>query len=318
MAREKYAVSLTGGLGNQLFQLAVGLHTIGNSNLNLSLESGIGRPRLNDLNLPEIASYNLPNNVLVEKPRKSAWLVRKSLGYVLRMGVSPKSFEKIKPINISIKFLSSLLSSIYFRGYRRLIYGRGLGYCEIKKIRGRQLFIGYFQTYFWACEDHVYETLMSLKPLHQSITFKSIQSKSEEESPLIVHVRRGDYEYESDFGLIGTVYYSNSISYQMNSGNYKKIWLFSDDLQKAMEVIPKKYLDQLRLIPSELSPSESLELMRYGQGYVIANSTFSWWAAFLSYSTGTKIIAPAPWFKGIEEPRDLIPKNWLRFPAQFL
>jgi hypothetical protein len=51
--------------------------------------------------------------------------------------------------------------------------------------------------------------------------------------------------------------------------------------------------------------------MRLGEGYVIANSTFSWWGAYLSRSSNPLIIAPRPWFSKVESPRDLIPDSWL-------
>jgi hypothetical protein len=73
------------------------------------------------------------------------------------------------------------------------------------------------------------------------------------------------------------------------------------------------------MIPEiDRSPAATLEVMRFGAGYVIANSSFSWWAAFLSKKPDVEVIAPQPWFQGMDEPRDLIPPNWQRIEAGYL
>jgi len=53
-------------------------------------------------------------------------------------------------------------------------------------------------------------------------------------------------------------------------------------------------------------------VMRHGKDYVIANSSFSWWAATLRFDRSARVIAPQPWFLGQEEPKDLIFSNWGR------
>jgi hypothetical protein len=60
-----------------------------------------------------------------------------------------------------------------------------------------------------------------------------------------------------------------------------------------------------------LNPAETLELMRHGSAYVIANSTFSWWAAFLSYQSGCTKIMPAPWFQNMPSPIGIKPQDWI-------
>ena len=53
------------------------------------------------------------------------------------------------------------------------------------------------------------------------------------------------------------------------------------------------------------------EIMRNGSGYILSNSTFGWWAAFLSKSENTNVVAPRPWFIALEDPSQLIPTTWM-------
>ena len=62
--------------------------------------------------------------------------------------------------------------------------------------------------------------------------------------------------------------------------------------------------------------SESLMLMSKGAAIVIANSSYSWWAAKLS-SNGCIIIAPSKWYQGMKDPLDLIPEDWTKIESSW-
>ena len=103
-----------------------------------------------------------------------------------------------------------------------------------------------------------------------------------------------------------------------DSSTFGKIWLFSDEPEEALSAIPSAYRNHIRVIPNlDSIPATTLELMRLGHGYVIANSSFSWWAASLSRNVGSQIVAPSKWFKGKEDPVDLIPAQWKRVDSNF-
>ena len=61
----------------------------------------------------------------------------------------------------------------------------------------------------------------------------------------------------------------------------------------------------------------TLQAMRLGCAYVIANSTFSWWAAYLSLNPSVEVVAPSPWFMVMEDPKELIPPNWEQIDAGY-
>jgi hypothetical protein len=132
------------------------------------------------------------------------------------------------------------------------------------------------------------------------------------EKPLVVHVRLGDYLVEGGFGTLDQSYYLKAIGKAMELGDFGKIWMFSDEPSDAIRRLPSLPGLEVRVMPAfEESPATALEVMRMGKGYVIANSTFSWWGASLSYQPNPVVVYPYPWFKSIDSPLDLVPPNWL-------
>jgi len=309
-------MSLTGGLGNQLFQLAFASSITNN---NFGLEWKIARPRLNSNGIPEICSFRLPErSQLLTNRRKGSKLVSKSQGFILRMGHSPRGIEKIKFIRFLIKQIANLISLLYFREIRRIVYSTNIGFCDIKIPKKRILIVGYFQSYKWAIRPDVYRSLADMEPLTQSPELKNYINLAKSEKPLIIHVRLGDYLSEENFGIPSNEYYKVALFKMLSSYKYGSIWIFSDEICKAQSYLAFDFPLNVRWISAiNDSSSETLELMRHGYGYIIGNSSFSWWGAFLSRNSDVPVVAPAPWFRNISEPADIIPPSWTRLPAQF-
>jgi hypothetical protein len=177
--------------------------------------------------------------------------------------------------------------------------------------------IGYFQSIKWAKALKTKEN-PGLELRIKSEKVLEYGRLADLEKPLIVHIRLGDYVAETGFGIPGKTYYSQAISTQLGKKNYGKIWLFSDEPIKAIELFPKNTAPGVRIIENAcLSSAETLEVMRMGHGYVIANSTFSYWGAFLSHTDNPPVIYPYPWFKDLDAPRNLLPEEWERADARF-
>ena len=302
-------VSLTGGLGNQLFQLAIGLHAA--QGKKLSLEWSIGNPRLNKAGFPDIESFRLPENVSLAKKRKSNWLVGKTTGYMLRMGFEPKSFERSMGYFAVARVAASIIISIYFKRLCKVYPARKHGYQKLSRGVTGNFIVGYFQSYKWAEQKEIFKSLQSLMISDENLQLAEIKSLALIENPLVVHIRLGDYKNEDSFGILPRVYYEKSIARMWDSGKYKKIWAFSDEPELAKDFfsfIPTKNLRWIDEVDG--SASLTLEAMRHGRGYVIGNSTYSWWGAFLSFTPNAKVIAPKPWFRKIPSPQDLIPPHW--------
>ena len=110
---------------------------------------------------------------------------------------------------------------------------------------------------------------------------------------------------------MGENYFNQAIESVMKVRDIKSIWLFSNDIKKARTMISEKYSDLVREIDSNLNSAETLQIMRLGSDFVISNSTFGWWGAFLSHSDNPIVVCPFPWFAELESPSEMCPPNWL-------
>ena len=309
-------VSLTGGLGNQLFQVAAAL-SISNKR-KIVLISSYGKPRLSKSNEPEVYAL-ITDEIWCERyEAKGNWFASKSLGYVLRMGVMPKFWEKglVKKL---IKLFANLIVSIDCRKKFRLLIGSGVGYFLIPSSKNFTLLVGYFQSYRWASQKDVYSKLYSLKPRGHNPELDNLSVLSITSKPLIVHIRLGDYLSEDKFGVPSPEYYKSAISMISKKIEFKEIWVFSDSMSIARKMIEFSPSTKVRWIGQiDDSSASTFQAMRLGVGYIIGNSTFSWWAAFLRFNPNAPVIAPSPWFRGMDEPVELIPENWIRIGADYL
>ena len=116
-------------------------------------------------------------------------------------------------------------------------------------------------------------------------------------------------------GVCSLDYYQKAIKLLIknNPNNDLRAFVFSDDfdwVKTNFEIpIPKFLVD----INDSLNPHLDLELMRNCNKFIIANSSFSWWAAWLCDHKNKEVIAPKNWFNSNDlDTVDLIPKSWER------
>ena len=203
-----------------------------------------------------------------------------------------------------------MLISSKFKDAIKFWSATNLGFEKVPNSKVSQYIFGYFQTFRFASDEQVKDTLKKFSTSSDAISHCKQLSLSEK--PFVVHVRLSDYYLESKFGVLSVNYYESAISLMIKKFSFNNIWVFSDEIEKAKLIIPEPYLSLCRWIDDNTeSSAETLEKMRLGSGYIIGNSTFSWWGAFLSYSVDPPVIAPNPWFIGTEDPKDLIPSTWL-------
>ncbi len=304
---------LTGGLGNQLFQIAACLSLGHKTEIVLDVTSG--NPRNGSHESADLLSVFSGSGVIIEREKKNAFS-SKIGGYILRSGAEPKGLER----NGFYRELVRLIASAYFSVSKRkrisVRANSGVGYSQIDISQKRSTFLfGYFQSYRWIERDHVREFMNSLTVQNPSEKYQSIKKEISEIQPIIMHIRRGDYAFEPNFGVLSQIYYEKSLEYIQNLAIEQAVWVFTDDPDWAKLITSSQTFvgKEIRLVDdSNLSTGEVFDLMRFGSAYVIANSSFSWWAAYLSRTNGAPVIAPKPWFIGLPEPESLIPTSWRR------
>jgi hypothetical protein len=130
-----------------------------------------------------------------------------------------------------------------------------------------------------------------------------------------LNVRRGDYllpHVQRVHGLATRAFYERALDHLRRMGLDGPVYLASDSLDKVRREFSG--MSEFRLIdpPPGVHPLEVIQLLSRVDGLVIANSSFSWWAAFAGERPGQVVIAPRPWFtQACFDTSDLLPSHWL-------
>ena len=304
-------VYLMGGLGNQLFQIAAGMYAAQNWNRELVIDESFENYRKNYDSNPDIRTFE--NSSYLFKSFKDSKISRfaRFFGVLTRRSLEEKKSFSNEFLIQSLTVFLSLVLSISRRQRITAWSSRDIGYADLPLRGNSQLLVGYFQSYRFASDPRVREKLQSLNV--DSVELEDLEKLSQLERPLVVHVRLGDYSQETKFGTLGSEYYSRALSELFDPSKFPRIWVFSDEIEQAKLLIDHKYSEFVRWFPGLGEPAAvTLEKMRLGHAYIIGNSSFSWWGAFLSKVEDAPTIAPTPWFSGLREPKDLIPTTWKR------
>jgi glycosyltransferase involved in cell wall biosynthesis len=296
----------TGGLGNQLFQLAAGLHLSGEKNLSLDYsvhQNGIE-------GFKDLSEFILPSRLQITNSFKLSFIQKKIINLCIRMSASESTNMLLRRIRLwLILILQEVLGWIHPGNWT---VNSGIGFDANYERRRNDYCIGYFQTYRYLEYPEVRKTIRQLTLRNPSEAFTKNHAELVNLNFLVVHVRLGDYRSERNFGIPSKKYFHDSIYSLWDKNSFSCISLFSNELDAAVDYIPNNLREYL-WTPSEdlTSTAETLELMRYGSAYVLSNSSFGWWAAALSYVDVPVVIYPTPWFQKKTDPIDLIPKEWI-------
>ena len=165
---------------------------------------------------------------------------------------------------------------------------------------------GFFQTekYFKHIEDEIRGDFVFKDEILEPCKEMILQLNT---SPIALHIRRTDYITNSNHSVLGLNYYQKALE---KFDKKIPVLVFSDDHEWCSQ--QELFSEDRFFIAEGNSNYIDLCLMTLCSGHIIANSSFSWWGAWLA--THNKVIAPSGWFTGSNNEhldiKDLIPETW--------
>ncbi len=288
------SVKLWGGIGNQMFQFAFATYMSKERNDSISFFSDLKSEKLGDL---AIKNFKL-DLVEISKHR------RKDIKYYFKSNLEYRIKRKIIQL---FPFVN-----------KNVLVEKGLHFKS--NIAQRYiLFDGYWQSYKYAnnVESELREKfIFNDNSLIELDAYKYIL----ETNSVSVHIRKGDYLKGKNvliFEECTLEYYNEAIDLISKNIESPVFFVFSNDMKWAKDnfKVSKKtkihFVDNSNNINSAIA---DMFLMSKCKNNIIANSTFSWWAAWLNSYKNKIIIAPKKWYVGElnEVTDDLIPPDWYR------
>ena len=295
--RREVKIQIVGGLGNQLFQFYAGAYLATRTNSELILDFSkvtvagtVHKSSINQLMVGHGYQAQLRG---ISSMKSLIWRIYQKLIREIR--------------------LFRLLATKFFRIYQ----STQIGFDPVIEDLSPPIEIhGYYQSwrYFEYCrrlgiEDPKLKT--------SSIWYKSLHEKISSEKAIGIHVRKGDYLSLTDsFGILGEHYYSDALKMAQVNNSDQNVYVFSDDIKHAQALFPGSNFNFI-IAPIDSIAAESMFLMSACSTLIIANSTFSWWGAALG-NKEKDVYAPQKWFRSLEDPKDLIPENWIRVKSSWI
>ncbi|HNW26212.1 MAG TPA: alpha-1,2-fucosyltransferase [Candidatus Gastranaerophilaceae bacterium] len=282
-------VKFNGGLGNQMFQWAFAR----------ALEKITGMPSFMDMTYFS-RTYARPYELDI-----FAAEIKKIKGFFSELML--ETLWKLRREFDKKSFLGTYLYEEPHFGFDKNVF----------KI-GKSAFIhGFFQSekYFKKIE----------KQIRKDFTFKSepdfqnqdFLEKINASNSISLHIRRGDYvqkkKYQKLYASCSLEYYKRGVEYIAQKFENPTLFIFSDDIDWAKENLKLPYKNYFVAHNLEAKSFEDMRLMSACKHNIIANSSFSWWGAWLNQNPEKIVIAPQKWFndESINQ-SDIIPENWIK------
>lgn len=280
-------VRIVGGLGNQLFQYAAAKALAEKHGVMLKLDIA-GFPG-DTLRRFDLTKFSIP------------------LAYA-----SAEDIKKRKAGNALQRVTQRLLPHAFKTFYKEPHFHFDPSFFRL----GKEVYLqGFFQSekYFHSIQNHLRKEFDVSHLVNQSI--KALAAELKKEDSISLHIRRGDYLDEAILkyhGILPATYYRGAIDLLKRKYPAARFYLFSDHPVAASKELA---LPDVRIISGTITSNhfEDLYLMQHCRHNIIANSSFSWWAAWLNTNPGKTVVAPKNWFnEGPKDTQDLLPETWIR------
>lgn len=283
-------VKLKGGLGNQMFQYAFAKYTALKNNEKLFLDTRFYDITRDVPRYYELGNYNI--NSKIASYNQLSCINKKRRSLINRFRYQP--FKTIKEQTLS--FTQSLLD-----------------------LHGNLYFDGYWQNenYF----KSITEILKKEFTLKHKLDKRLMNYKNEISKTISVslHIRRGDYLEKSVHDICSMEYYKKAIRLIFDNSILppKCIFVFTDDYNWAIQNFMPGNKSEFIVLKNydNIVSNEYLYLMSLCKHNIIANSSFSWWAAWLNQNHDKIIVAPQQWFTDPrlnKEAENITPRQWIR------
>lgn len=277
-------IKLLGGLGNQMFQYALGRNLALKNNDKLSIDLSELLLREKHINHThrefELDVFNITYASKINKIPE--WKI-----FTL---ISKKLFP-VKPVIEQNHFFNP----------------------QILDLKGNISLNGFWQTelYFKEIEDVIRKDF-SFKQA-PNVENSKLLNVIENSNSVSIHFRRGDYVTNSNalnfHGVCSKKFYQNSINHIKQHVVNPHFFVFSDEINWVKNNI--EFQDRHTFIENNKSRNhEDMRLMLNCKHNIIANSSFSWWGAWLNNNPDKIVIAPKQWF--VNEETEIIPDNWIK------
>lgn len=290
-------VNIIGGLGNQMFQYAFGYAISKENNIKIKLDiRGYNSYHLRNY---ELGLYNIEESSKLKF--KYDFLFNKLNGNTSHLN------------KVTRKVLQNFLrrTKFYYQEREEFIFDK-----EVFDIRTNTYFYGYWQNekYFKKYRKELIK-IFTLKSIHSKT--KEYQQKIIDCEAVSIHIRRGDYvtnaNISSVHGVCDINYYKKAVKEVLKNKKQIQFFIFSDDMfwaKNNLDFINNKIFVEL---DSNIPDHEEMYLMSKCKHNIIANSSFSWWGAWLNQYSDKKVIAPKKWLNNSKlNANDLIPASWIR------
>lgn len=280
-------IKLMGGLGNQMFQFAAGRYLAIKNRAKLQADLSFLRKKSGG----NYTQRDYALDVFAGAPAQTGKLQQK----ILNLTTTHPRLTRLNPF------------------FPNVFKEAGMHYDSgFERINKSTLLVGYWQSekYFAPIRSVLIEDFQLKAPLgiRAQDYLKKIHMHT---STASLHFRRGDYvTLQSAAAAHGTQnldYYHAAVKRILALNKDTYFFIFSDD----PDWVSQNFILDNSTIVRGLPPVEDLILMKQCKHNIIANSSFSWWGAWLNENPGKKVLAPARWFAAPhEQPVDLIPKDW--------
>jgi hypothetical protein len=283
---------LSGGLGNQLFQYALGRHLALRHNVPLKLDTTwFDTDRLRSYCL---TPFNITATIASADDLRPYRLPPRRHPYHRVVNYLKRPFGKPRLVERQFRFDPSVLEAL------------------------PPVFLhGYWQSpHYFADIDDIIRSEITIKdppdPDNADIADQIRQSRA-----VSIHVRRTDYvtsrKTNRTHGTCDLAYYANAVRHVQKHVTSPRFFVFSDDPQWTRDNLAFDW-DAVFVTHNRTDRHhEDLRLMSLCRHHITANSSFSWWGAWLGMHPDQIVIAPKKWFNSPRyDDRDLVPEHWLR------